>query len=534
MGDCPLRGDANELRSTAHTLGAVGQGLDDVASTIENVSVATVSGGVWAGDAASAFVGMADAMKHDIVCGGPAFTDAASALLTYAGQLESAQAHWHQLEAQIQQVRAQLAGAEAAAESAAQDAAIAAATAAAAGQPAPSSAGVAATEAQVAELNAELRHLQQQQGALVQQTEEEGRAAAYLVDEAARMSPHYRHHHSSGWLGDIGHFFAQFGSGFEQATVGSLVAVGEMAVHPSRLLGLGRLAWTLTVESVYDPKASADAWLALAKGVGDWKDLSSGNVGRWLGTMTGNLAMILATDGAAGALRGGISAAGAREGLLAGAAGQLRTRLAEASAEGGSRNALQVVLDRLPQDTSLIRPVRVVDADHLNEFVQALGENGVAVTAPPSADSVAAGVALARERVSGAQAADLLANQPFRPEPSYRMYEGRASIPVRLEQPVYINPEAVHSATGFDSWMGRGSSGGSMVDSGTCTSFEKICDFSTRPTQLPVVDDFTMVWREGPSEPFLLTSNSHRVAAAILRGEPIGIRSLTMYPPGAP
>ena len=111
----------------------------------------------------------------------------------------------------------------------------------------------------------------------------------------------------------------------------------------------------------------------------------------------------------------------------------------------------------------------------------------------------------------------------------------RVEAAVFLDEPLYVSPDRIIGAEGFNSWMGRGTDGTGDVSTrdgkaATIRSIDQIKDYATRETQLKTVganDRITVV--QADNGVFLYSNSAHRSAAAKLRGEPLGVDALEVY-----
>lgn len=196
-------------------------------------------------------------------------------------------------------------------------------------------------------------------------------------------------------------------------------------------------------------------------------------------------------------------------------------------------NLLQIVaeLGPDPHGTKMTR----VPTEKMEPVTKAL-ERYVHFTEVPSLEDIQTGIARAKAFIDSGQAAAQLNNEPFIGEKQAQEIsrDMKRVAMLQLPEPLFIDPSQIKGVAGHDSWMGRGTHGNeSMRDRQTGeskSSFEMICDYATRETQLPQIgSDGEVVIYNTSDGPVLFATNAHRVSAAKLRGEPLAVTGFTLY-----
>ncbi len=175
--------------------------------------------------------------------------------------------------------------------------------------------------------------------------------------------------------------------------------------------------------------------------------------------------------------------------------------------------------------------------DELRNSLEASGVRDVFEDEPTEA-SIRGGVERAQDLVARGLAGKELADEPFMGNAEFQNLVNNAlsSQQMWLELPIYVNPAAINGAEGFDSWEGRGDHGFGEVsdrESNSCNatrrSIDQIIDYATRDTQIKPNSDGELnifITKDGIRT---YTVGSHRAAAAKLRDEPLGYKSVTIY-----
>lgn len=182
-------------------------------------------------------------------------------------------------------------------------------------------------------------------------------------------------------------------------------------------------------------------------------------------------------------------------------------------------------------DNNYIKPT----PDQRSEIIRALQEfDGITPTSDYSETDVAEGVSRATELVESGESHDLLSQLKM-----YDLHDAHDAIkPLRisLEGEVAIDPRRVVEVGGLTNWHGvRYLPDGTLfkkyeegASSGISRpSRELINDYATRSTQLPAVSEAEVyLTNEGM---FARIHDSHRVAAAQLRHEPVRAKDIKLY-----
>ncbi len=174
-----------------------------------------------------------------------------------------------------------------------------------------------------------------------------------------------------------------------------------------------------------------------------------------------------------------------------------------------------------------------VDLGH--ELAEALHE----ITAEkPTKDEITDGIRRAQQLVANGKSKDELASISFTSDQIFRE-QGmeRVEEAIWLEEPIYVRPEKIIGAGGFNGWTGRGVEGNASVGqregipgAKPRPSIEQIEDYATRETMLPVLNaDGGLLVIQARNGTFVFSANAHRAAAAKLRGEPLGTTALELY-----
>ena len=147
--------------------------------------------------------------------------------------------------------------------------------------------------------------------------------------------------------------------------------------------------------------------------------------------------------------------------------------------------------------------------------------------APPIDDEkLAVLVQSAKRSIQSGLAEEYLENRPFL---SRGPENAQPLAIIESKLPIYIDPNQIRGANSFSSWMGRGYKGRETVANGDIkqTSLEKIFDFARKQTPLPEAN--LVVYVTDGAEPVVIAEDSHRVAAAKLRNEPVRVGQLSFY-----
>jgi hypothetical protein len=181
----------------------------------------------------------------------------------------------------------------------------------------------------------------------------------------------------------------------------------------------------------------------------------------------------------------------------------------------------------VPDETGTIG-LNPEESEHLGELLGKLGVTGE----QPSEKEDAGQAAWVADEIQTGVAPSKLHRLAFVGDSKFLSHaKGAEKKEVELTKPIYIKPEYIISAAGFESWMGRGPNGTqSMTDRQTGeirTSMETILDYATRPTAIPSVYMDVLVRPDG--EVLALSNNAHRAAAAKLRAQPLAADSLIFH-----
>lgn len=188
-------------------------------------------------------------------------------------------------------------------------------------------------------------------------------------------------------------------------------------------------------------------------------------------------------------------------------------------------------LSNIKPDDQLPNIKRIHETDH-GKIFNALESLGIVIT-PPTKENIKKGVDRAKELITSGKAIRLLENSPFVDSNSQRdLYDSHPKKEILwLDKPIFVDPKKIMGVPGHESWAGRGRKGSAAMkhrQSGkVMTSFEVISDYATRETPLPALGAdgglSLILTKDGP---VLLAENAHRVSAAKLRNEPLGVTSL--------
>lgn len=175
------------------------------------------------------------------------------------------------------------------------------------------------------------------------------------------------------------------------------------------------------------------------------------------------------------------------------------------------------------------------DADQSKAIVEALSALGGVSEEQPSSESVDEGINRAKRLVESDQAKSVLRRLPFTDGDELILLRDNAKrITMTLDGSTLTVPaSSIVGAGGFKSWLGRGDegSGGVAADrqeiKATIASVDKVLDYATRDTELPIVNDVELYVTE--KGVFAYARNSHRAGAAKLRNESLRASSFKLY-----
>ncbi len=180
---------------------------------------------------------------------------------------------------------------------------------------------------------------------------------------------------------------------------------------------------------------------------------------------------------------------------------------------------------------------RILNEEQTQAIEASLSALGI-LSEKPSEDDIKAGVERAKAIVGRESAESVLRSKDFVDETVIReVIKGTRATFVRTDGTLlYMNPDMIIGGDSFDSWAGRKDT--SMLKAvydrnnvkQKLSSLEIIKDNATRDTALPALGLFDVeiiLTKEGAM--VALNGGTHRVAAAKLRGEPVGFSSFVLY-----
>lgn len=204
----------------------------------------------------------------------------------------------------------------------------------------------------------------------------------------------------------------------------------------------------------------------------------------------------------------------------------------QSSPERYEEQSVRDILLGCPRDSAGMYEVGGFRYEQLSNWLNTLGMLGN----EPSQEDIAEGIARATKLQNERQLVSVLSSMEFVSEyaVSKHIRNADSSYNIWLEKPMYAEPEKILGAESFTNWLGRGHNGQGQVaireHRGHRTSLEQIIDYATRDSPLPYLSaDGGLNLFIGDEGTFFFSSNSHRAAAAKLRHEPLGFRSLRVY-----
>lgn len=170
------------------------------------------------------------------------------------------------------------------------------------------------------------------------------------------------------------------------------------------------------------------------------------------------------------------------------------------------------------------------------EIIRALAQfEGILPAESYDETKVASGVERARKLVDSGKSTDFLSRLLLVVNRSDLPEDGN-QLRIQLNGELAVDPRRIVGVQGLQNWQGVAYNAQHMIitkqeegeSSGRSRpNYELIDDYATRPTQLPPANGIDLFL--APEGIFAYSHDSHRVAAAQLRGEPVRIKDVRLF-----